>query len=147
MMPRDDYAGCLTATETMRVPFHDVDPANVVWHGRYFKYFEEVRRTLFEDIGYGYEEMIESGFIWPIVDANVRFVRPLVVNQRFNVTAILREWELRVVVDYRIYDLDGELCTRGRTVQVPLDAKTMELYVGTPDVLATKVERRHARGD
>jgi acyl-CoA thioester hydrolase len=89
----------------------------------------------------------ESGFIWPIVDANVRFVRPLVVDQSFEVTAILREWELRVVVDYRIHDLDGELCTRGRTVQVPLDAKTMELFVGTPEVLVDKIERRRARGD
>jgi len=146
-MRKADFSGCLTATEEMRVPFHDVDPANVVWHGRYFKYFEEARRSLFEGIGYGYGEMLDTGFIWPVVDASVRFVRPLVVNQRFKVTAALREWELRVVVDYRVDDLAGKELTRGRTVQVPLDAQTMELYVGTPDILRQKIEQHLAARD
>ena len=140
-MPKSDAAGRLSATESLRVAFHDVDPANIVWHGRYFKYFEEARRTLFEDIGYGFEEMLKSGFIWPIVDATVRFVHPLLVDQRFSVTAVLVEWELRIVIDYRIHDLDGKVCTKGRTVQVPLDAETMELHFGTPDVLLQKIER------
>jgi YbgC/YbaW family acyl-CoA thioester hydrolase len=91
-MRKTDFAGCLTATETMRVPFHDVDPANVVWHGRYFKYFEEARRTLMEELGYSYAAMMDSGFVWPVVDANVRYVRPLTLDQRFTVTAALREW-------------------------------------------------------
>ena len=146
-MPKSDATGRLSATESLRVPFHDVDPANVVWHGRYFKYFEEARRTLFEDIGYGFEEMLESGFIWPIVDANVRFVHPLRVDQRFSVTAELAEWELRIVVDYLIHDLDGKVCTKGRTVQVPLDAETMELRLGTPEVLVQKIERSIARAE
>lgn len=145
-MPKNNFAGCLTASETMRVPFHDVDPANVVWHGRYFKYFEESRRTLLEELDYSYGAMMDSGYIWPVVDANVRYVRPLRLDQRFIVTAALREWELRLVVDYRIHDLEGTLFTKGRTVQVPIDAKTMELYLGTPDELLQKIERRLAKG-
>ncbi len=145
-MPKTDFAGCLTATETMRVPFHDVDPANVVWHGRYFKYFEEVRRTLLEELDYSYATMMDSGYIWPVVDANVRYVRPLSLDQRFTVTAALKEWELRMVIDYRIRDLDGTLFTKGRTVQVPIDANTMELYVGTPDELMQRIEKRIAAG-
>lgn len=145
-MPKNDFAGCLTATEAMRVPFHDVDPANVVWHGRYFKYFEEARRTLMEELDYSYATMMNSGYIWPVVDASVRFVRPLLLDQRFTVTAALREWELRMVIDYRVRDLEGSLLTKGRTVQVPVDSKTMELYIGTPDELQQKVESRLARG-
>lgn len=143
-MPKTEIADRLSATETMRVPFHDADPANVVWHGRYLKYFEEARRSLFEDIGYGYSEMLDSGYVWPVVDASLRFVRPLQVDQRFTVTATLREWELRIVVEYRICDLDGTVCTKGRTVQVPLNAGTMELCIGTPGVLLEKIEQRLA---
>lgn len=145
-MRKTDFAGCVTATESMRVPFHDVDSANVVWHGRYFKYFEEVRRTLMEDLDYSYAAMMESGYVWPVVDANVRYVRPLTLDQRFTVTAALREWELRLVIDYRICDLGGMEFTRGRTVQVPLDSKTLELYMGTPDLLLQRVEQRLAKG-
>lgn len=130
----------------MRVPFHDVDPANVVWHGRYFKYFEEARRTLLEDLDYGYAAMMESGFIWPVVDATIRYVRPLLLDQRFVITAALVEWELRMVVDYRIKDLDDVLHTKGRTVQVPLDVTTRELYLGTPAVLQEKIAQRLGKG-
>lgn len=145
-MSKTDFAGLLTATETMRVPFHDVDPANVVWHGRYFKYFEEARRTLLEEIDYGYSTMMDSGFIWPVVDASVRYVRPLRLDQRFTVTAALKEWDLRMLIVYRIRDLDGTLFTKGQTVQVPIDSKTMELCVGTPDELRQRIEKRLARG-
>ena len=145
-MSKTEFAGCLTVTDSMRVPFYDVDPANVVWHGRYFKYFEEVRRTLLEELDYSYGAMMDSGYIWPVVDANVRYVRPLILDQRFTVTAAMREWELRLVIDYRIHDLDGTLYTKGRTVQVPIDSETMELYLGTPDELLQKIERRLAEG-
>lgn len=126
----------------MRVPFHDVDPANVVWHGRYFKYFEEVRRTLLEELDYSYASMMESGYIWPVVDASVRYVRPLELDQRFTVTACIVEWELRLVVEYRIHSEDGILHTKGRTVQVPVDATTRELLIGSPGILIERIEKR-----
>lgn len=141
-MAKVDFNSGLTASETLRVPFHDVDPANVVWHGRYFKYFEEVRRTLLEDLDYSYASMMASGFIWPVVDASIRFVRPLELDQRFTVMACLVEWELRLVVEYRIYSEDGTLHTKGRTVQVPVDATTRELLIGSPRLLIERVENR-----
>ncbi|MDH3620210.1 MAG: acyl-CoA thioesterase [Gammaproteobacteria bacterium] len=145
-MPKTEFTGFLTVTEKMRVPFNDVDSANVVWHGRYFKYFEEVRRTLLEDLDYSYAAMLESGYLWPVVDASIRYVRPLLLDQYFVVTAAMREWEMRMVIDYRIHDLDGVLYTKGRTVQVPVDAKTKEMYLGAPDDLLQKIERRLAKG-
>ena len=82
-----NFDNCVTATENVRVPFHDIDPAGVAWHGRYFKYFEAARCNLFERIEYSYDEMLESGFAWPVVDTSVRFVRPLLLNARVCVTA------------------------------------------------------------
>ena len=134
-------SNCLMASEDIRIPFHDLDPGSVVWHGRYFKYFESARTVLLEGIGYSYEEMIESGFLWPVVDAKIRYVRPLVLNQNVRVTASLREWELRLVVDYKITDAQGLVYTKGRTVQVPVDAETLELEFGSPEILVQSVEK------
>ena len=141
-MAKIDFDSGITATASMRVPFHDVDPANVVWHGRYFKYFEEVRRTLLEKLDYSYQSMMDSGYVWPVVDANIRFVRPLELDQRFTVTARIIEWELRLVVAYRIHDEDGTLYTKGRTVQVPVDATTRELLIGSPSILIERIEQQ-----
>ena len=129
----------------VRAPFHDVDPANVVWHGHYFKYFELARCVLLEKIGYDYDEMARSGFVWPIVDTRARFVRPVRFNQEVVVRAVLREWELRLVIDYTIVDDDGVEYTRASTTQVPLDRETLELYLGTPEVLVERMRRYVAK--
>lgn len=141
-MIRTNFSGCLTATADVRIPFFDLDPAGVAWHGRYFQYLELARCALFEDIDYSYEQMEQSGFLWPVADTEVRFVRPLVLNQRVRVTACLREWEMRLVVDYKIEDDEGVLYTRARTVQVPVDADTLELTLGSPQPLIDRVVRR-----
>jgi acyl-CoA thioester hydrolase len=137
-----DFSNCLTVSENLRIPFHDVDPAGVAWHGRYFKYFESVRCILLEEIEYSYEGMMNSGYLWPIVETAVRYVYPLRFNQEACIEACLREWELRLVLDYRIKDEKGIVCTRARTIQVPVDAKTQEMTLGSPEILIRNVERR-----
>jgi acyl-CoA thioester hydrolase len=134
-------AGLPTAVINMRVPFYDVDLAGIVWHGHYLKYFELARCALLEAVGYSYMEMQDSGFLWPVVDTSIRYVNPLVLEQHVSVTACLKEWELRIVVDYEIHDAQGALCTRGKTVQVPVDAKTKLLQLGSPELLINNVQR------
>ena len=141
-MIRNDFSNCLTATENVRVPFHDVDPAGVAWHGRYFKYFEAARCNLFESFNYGYEAMVRSGYVWPLVDATVRYVRPLTLDQRVTVIACLREWEMRLVVDYKIEDDGASLYTKAQTIQVPIDVDSHELLLGSPEVLIQNVRKR-----
>jgi acyl-CoA thioester hydrolase len=76
------------------------------------------------------------------VDATVRYLRPLVLDRAFHVTACLREWEVRLVVDYKIEDESRQLYTKGRTVQVPVDAVTKEISFGSPRILVDSVQRR-----
>jgi acyl-CoA thioester hydrolase len=130
----------LNAEFRWRVPFHDVDLARVVWHGHYFKYFELARCELLERIEYSYDAMMRSGCLWPIVDTQARFLRPAFFNQELIIEAALMEWELRLVINYEIRDLDGAIYTRASTTQVPLDAKTYELIIGTPQNLVEKME-------
>ena len=141
-MIKTDFSGCLTASVDVQVPFFDLDPAGVAWHGRYFQYFELARCKLFEGFDYSYVEMEDSGFLWPVSDTEVRFVRPLTLNQEVRVTACLREWEMRLVVDYAIEGEDSTLYTKARTIQVPVDADTLELTLGSPQVLIDNVARR-----
>lgn len=139
---KSDFTNCLTASVEIRVPFFDLDPAGVAWHGRYFQYFELARCELLEGIDYSYEEMASSGYLWPVADTSVRYTRPLTLNQTVRVTACLREWEMRLVVDYKIEDDDGVVYTRARTVQVPVDAETLELTLGSPQVLIDNVQNK-----
>lgn len=139
-MIKSDFSNCLTASIEIRVPFFDLDPAGVAWHGRYFQYFELARCLLLEQVSYSYLEMEKSGVLWPVADTIVRYVRPLTLNQVATVTACLREWEMRLVVDYKIEDEDGSIITKARTIQVPVDADSEELILGSPQVLIDNVK-------
>jgi acyl-CoA thioester hydrolase len=141
-MNKAEFDKRLTARVGIKVPFFDLDPVGVVWHGRYFQYFELARCKLLEGLGYSYREMETSGLLWPVADTKVRYLRPLLLDQQATVSACLREWELRIVVDYRIHDSSGELLTRATTVQVPLIAGTLELTLGAPQSFIDTVNER-----
>lgn len=134
----------LSASCALEIPFNDLDPAGVVWHGRYFKYFELARARLMDDIGYGYEKMHDSGYTWPVVDARVRYLKPLKLNQQVTVTAALKEWELRLKVYHEIVDASGAVFARATTIQVPVRRDTNELQFGCPAGLVERVEARLA---
>lgn len=131
----------LIACEKIRIPFYDIDMAGIVWHGHYLKYFETARCALLDGIGYNYREMIATGVLWPVVDSTIRYVHPLVLDQNILVTACLQEWELRLVIDYRILDENNVVCSKGKTVQAPVDAKTKDLQFGSPELLVNNVEK------
>jgi len=141
MRSSDELEG-LTAAVRFSVPFFDIDSAGVVWHGRYFKYFELARAKLLDEIGYGYREMAASGIVWLVADTSTRYVRPLLLDQEVVITACLREWDMRLVFDYLIEDEAGTVCTRASTTQVPVDAETKMLTYGSPDMLLERVEAK-----
>ena len=124
------------ATISITVPFHDVDPAGMVWHGHYAKYFEVARCQLLDNFGYGYGAMKASGFMWPVIDLRIRYVQAVQFAQRIRVKATLREWENRLLIDYLITDeASGRRLTKGSTSQVAVDIKSGEMLFVSPPVL------------
>ncbi|RRU11755.1 acyl-CoA thioesterase [Stenotrophomonas sp. 278] len=116
--------------------FHDCDPMHVVWHGNYFKYFEVARCALLQRYDYDYPQMRESGYLWPVVDARVKYVRPLLYGQQLVVRATITEWENRLKIVYEIRDAgSGQVLTRAHTIQVAVDAATNEMLYLCPSVL------------
>ena len=128
------------AEVTLNVPFYDIDPMQVVWHGNYAKYFEHARCALLDQIGYNYPQMKASGYAWPIIDMHVRFLRPMTFGQAVIVRADLVEWEHRLKLSYRIRDaVTQERLTKGSTVQVAVDFKTGLMCLQSPMVLLEKL--------
>jgi acyl-CoA thioester hydrolase len=130
----------LTASVDVEVPFHDVDAMNVAWHGHYVKYFELARCALLRRFDYDYPQMRASGYLWPIVECHLKYVRPARYGQKLRVEASLVEYENRIKIGYEIRDPEtGERVTRGHTVQVAIDGATQELLLVSPPVVFTKL--------
>ncbi len=125
-----------SAEVELSIPFHDLDPVNIVWHGNYAKYFELARCALLDGFNYNYDAMRASGYIWPVIDLHVRYIKPLVFNQKIKVRAQLMEWEYRLKIDYLISDiLTGARVAKGSSVQVAVEAATKEMCLLSPRVL------------
>lgn len=72
---------CQHSFET-EVPFFDVDAMHIVWHGNYVKYLETARCAFLSSIGYDYNEMGRQGYSWPIVQMNLKYIRPARFGQK-----------------------------------------------------------------
>ena len=116
--------------------FYDLDPMEIVWHGHYVKYMELARCALLERFNYGYPQMRESGYAWPVVDLRVKYVRTLSFGQRITVRAEIVEWENRLRIDYLMRDTaTGERVNKSSSIQVAVDLATREMCYVCPPVL------------
>jgi acyl-CoA thioester hydrolase len=131
----------LNAEITLVTSFQDADPMGVIYHGNYFRFFEEARRLLMEKINYNYRGMADSGFAWPVIDSYVKYVKSIPFNHEIRITAKLSEWENYMRVDYIIYDAQtGKRMTKGYTRQVAVNMKTEEMCFASPALLKDKLE-------
>ncbi len=130
----------LEAEITLVAPFHDLDPMGVVWHGNYLRYVELARCALLEQLGFNYDVMAESGYAWPIIDVQMRYIKPVVFKQKFIVHAKIVEWEYRLKIAYALRDAaSGERLCKGTSVQVAVDVATREMQLNSPRVLLEKL--------
>jgi acyl-CoA thioester hydrolase len=126
----------------IQVAFYDLDPMQIVWHGNYLKYFEVARCALLETFDYGYVQMKESGYMWPIVDSRIKFINAATFDQKICCTATLMEYENRIKIDYKIVCLDsGKRLTKGYTTQVAVNLETKELQLVSPQILFEKLAK------
>ena len=130
----------ISAEAIAKIQFYDVDAMQVVWHGNYARFLELARCALLEKIGYSYPEMARSGYLWPIVDMRIKYVRPVRMAQQIRLTATLLEYENRLRIDYRIVDAaSGDLLSKAQTTQLAVAVGTGQLEFNSPNELVDKV--------
>ena len=139
-MRRSAPASRWFAETEMTVQFYDLDPMHIVWHGNYVKYLEVARCALLDKIGYNYEQMKASGFAWPVIDMNLRYIGSAVFGQRLTLRAEIVEYENRLKIDYLITDAaSGKRLNRASTTQVAVDIASGEMCFMSPPVLFEKL--------
>ncbi|MED5525558.1 MAG: thioesterase family protein [Pseudomonadota bacterium] len=127
-------------TVELQVPFHDLDPMRVAWHGNYLRYFEVARSALLDSFDYNYEQMEASGYVWPIVDLKVKYIRSATLNQKLLVSAKLTEFHNRLGMSFDVRCKEtGQRLTKGQSVQVAVDKTSGEMQFVSPRVLFEKL--------
>jgi acyl-CoA thioester hydrolase len=107
----------------IRVRYSETDQMNVVYHGNYAQYMEEM------------------GIVMPIVELHTKFLRPAVYDDLLTIKTQLRELpkDHRIEFHHEVYNEAGKLLTIGRNVLYFLDSKTMARTI-MPDALKKHLE-------
>jgi acyl-CoA thioester hydrolase len=131
----------LNAEVEFIVEFYDLDPMQVVWHGNYIKYFEKARCALLNKIGYGYQEMKDSGYTFPVTGISVKYITPLFFGNRVQAKAILEEYENCLKIKYELKNVrTGLVCTKGTSTQMAYDVAAGESCFVCPRIFIDRVE-------
>lgn len=120
-------------TYELDVPFYDVDAMQIVWHGHYVKYLEEARCAFLERIGHTYLDMRDQGHAWPVVQLQLKYIKPAHFRQRLRVTLAVVEYETCLRIDYTISDAQsGEKLSQASTTQVAVELVSGDMQYLTP---------------
>jgi acyl-CoA thioester hydrolase len=122
-----------------RVPFHDLDPLQIVWHGNYLKYFDIARFGLFKQAGLDlYRYFLTRQLIFPVTRSSAKHIVPLRYDDAFVCRAIVTEAVYKIAMSFEIRLAEnGQICTRGKSEQVAVKMPEMEMQFEVPgDVTA-----------
>jgi acyl-CoA thioester hydrolase len=122
-----------------RVPFHDLDPLQIVWHGNYLKYFDIARFGLFQEAGLDlYQYFLTRQLIFPVTRSSAKHIVPLRYDDEFVCRATVTEAVYKIAMSFEIRLAEnGQICTRGKSEQVAVKMPEMEMQFEVPgDVTA-----------
>lgn len=130
----------VSAITDIDIPFQDVDAMEIVWHGNYPRYLEIARCALLDCIDYDYPAMRDSGYVWPVIDMRIKYIKPLRFKQRIRVRSEIKEYENRLKIDFLITDAtSGEKLCKAYTIQVAVDMNTQAMCFVSPPILRERL--------
>lgn len=130
----------ISAETLIEVPFYDLDPMNVVWHGNYIKYLEVARCDLLAKIGYTYDNMKTDGFAYPVATMDLKFIKPSVFSQKLKIKTTIEDVEPALNIKYEIFDAEtNEKIFKAKSMQICVDTKTRDSIYSAPENFLKKL--------
>lgn len=132
----------LKETIVRRVDFCDVDCTGAMWHGAYFKYYEDARCSLLKKLGFSYQDILREGFQIPIVSLKIKYSRLCRFDQLLAVTATLSKAEHMLFIDYEIRDHDTkEKMSTAETKHAVYNIEEGRALFDLPDFITEKLAK------
>jgi acyl-CoA thioester hydrolase len=112
----------LTHETTVRVRYAETDQMGYVYYGNYATWFEVARVELIRSMGFTYKGMEEQGVLLPVLDLEVKYIRPAYYDDLLTIRTTVPEMPLaRIKFLYEVYNEAGTLLTKAATTLVFID--------------------------
>lgn len=116
------------------VPFYDLDPMHVVWHGNYLKYMERARCALLDEYSLSYDDMAKLGYAFPVVTVQAKYIKPAIFGQKIIVKITHIPNENFLIFKYEISDANThDKIFAAETKQMAVDIQKNESCFQLPE--------------
>tara|TARA_A100001011_G_scaffold394027_1_gene485415 strand:- start:248 stop:649 length:402 start_codon:yes stop_codon:yes gene_type:complete len=102
----------LSSSTEIRVRYEETDQMGVVYHAKYFNWFEVARVQLLDEIGIPYKELEKEGYFLPVLSCSAIFKHPAHFDDRLIIMLeISLASLLRLKVAYEVWRKDLMIAT------------------------------------
>ena len=114
--------------ETVR--FNEVDEWGIAWYGNYMAWFEAGRIALLKRFNLMPSQMVDLGFIAPVINLQCRYKKPAVAGDVIVVrTTVVKPEIAALIFKFEVLSKEsGDLLAKGETKQVLLTMDNKMIY-------------------
>ena len=129
-------------TTQIRVRYAETDQMGVVYYGNYAQYFEVGRVETIRSLGMSYKGLEDMGVMLPVVEMNIKYLRPAHYDDVLNIQSTLKELPDKHIIEFHqdIYNEAGKMITSGKVLLYFLDKETRK-RVDIPKELHEKLAK------
>jgi acyl-CoA thioester hydrolase len=126
---------------TVSVRFNEIDAYRVAWHGHYVAWMEIGRSALAGRFGLDAFQLAELGYLGPVVNLEVKFLRPARYGDQLTIRTRMRRSETATLVfESLIIGQDGTKLASGLTSHALTDLDGV-LQFQLPACVAERLDR------
>jgi acyl-CoA thioester hydrolase len=109
----------------IRVRYGEVDMMGYLYYGYYSFYYEQARVETMRSLGISYKKMEELGFLLPVVDLKIHFIKPVYYDDIVQIRTMIKKMPgVRHHFYYEMYNEKGELVNEAETMLVYLNKES-----------------------
>ena len=102
----------LSSNTEIRVRYEETDQMGMVYHAKYFNWFEVARIKLLDDIGIPYKKLEKEGYFLPVLSCSATFKHPAHFDDRLTIKLEISFTSLlRLKVAYEVWRKDLMIAT------------------------------------
>ena len=106
-----------------KVQYYETDKMGITHHSNYIRWMEEARIDFLSEIGWDYAKLEGDGIVSPVTSATCKYRKPTTFGDEISIAVSVVEFKgVRLVLQYRMIDIDGEIVCEGMTEHCFMDS-------------------------
>ena len=112
-----------THEHQVRVRYGETDQMGYCYYGNYAQFYEVGRVEALRDLGFPYKLLEEEGVLLPVLDFQIRYLKPAFYDDLLTVKTMIKELpSAKISFEFEMYNDENEKINFGTVVLVFIDA-------------------------